>query len=267
MGTSTSNPGQKGRTPLVPSWLDDYMDNNIPPDEQKMEPPKFGDPNRFRQPRSDFTTYLRSGGENTSRLRRAGSSYVRYSLGGSQNATVRLGAARTSATRLLSVLSSFSTNGIYESSRRFGFRDLVGKPASEVFLHIVDFVCPNGGSEEEGIARDSYIEALLSLPEIHEKNIEDLTSNEFLSFFQLYMANIIKQRLINDIGTKSISLPENIAQAELVQLQITDYIKGAVSDAISDLHIEIEKIDSLQTKGIVDSIYKRAYDIIASMED
>lgn len=260
MGTSTSNPGQRGGTPLVPSWIDD----DTSPIEQL---PPNGDPNRFRAPRSDFTRYLNSGGQDTHSFHRAAASYVRYSLGGAQNATTRLGAARNSTTRLLSIWGSISSNGIAEASRRFGFSDLIGKPASEVFLRIVDFVCPNGGSEEEGIARDSYIEAILSLPEINAKNIEDLTPDEFLAFSEIYMANIIKQRLINDIGTKAISLPTNVAQAEMIQQQIIDYIKGAVSDAISDLNIKIENIDSTQTKSIVDSIYKRAYDIIASVED
>jgi len=41
MGTSTSNPGQNGDTPLVPSWLDETNGNNPqqenPPDAERKE--------------------------------------------------------------------------------------------------------------------------------------------------------------------------------------------------------------------------------------
>ena len=48
MGTSTSNPGQKGQSPLVPSWLndDDKQDNaQEQASEEYQSIPPNGDPN------------------------------------------------------------------------------------------------------------------------------------------------------------------------------------------------------------------------------
>lgn len=259
MGTSTSNPGQKGGTPLIPSWLDD---GDFPPQPQA--------PDRFTTPRADFTRFIndnKSGNSGSTRhLSRAASRYVRNSLGGSSNATTRLGAARTSAVRMFSVFNSIIKRGVDETQRSFKLGDIIGKKASEALLMIGEFVCPDGGSTDEGIARDSYIEAIIAMPELQEKNIEALSPPEFLAFTQHYMAKVIEDRLINDIGTKSFSLPDSVTQIDEIQQQLSGFISGAVSDAVAKLNVDISQIDSSQVKSIVDSIYKRSYDLLAGLE-
>ena len=112
MGTSSHNIGQKGNTPLVPSWLDQ-------PDVEKQQDAKkdetylvtVGEANRFTQPRAEFTRYVSSAGRDTSMARRSIANYVRNSMGGSRNATQRLGAARNSSARLLDVTGIFASGG------------------------------------------------------------------------------------------------------------------------------------------------------------
>jgi hypothetical protein len=178
-----------------------------------------------------------------------------------------LGSARNSTARLVSVFSSFVNRGVAETSRDYKLGDIIGKSASDVLLRIMDFVCPDGGSTDEGITRNSYIEALSTLPDWENKTIESLTPPEFLAFTEIYMANVIEERLVNDIGNKLFALPEGVAQVESLQGQLKDYIKGAVSDAVSKLNIDIRSIDTSQTKAIVDSIYRTAYDILSGLEE
>ncbi len=265
MGTSTSNRGQNGNTPLVPSWLEDNDDQR--PGQPQPDQPQMADPKRFSAPRSNFTRYVNSGGSGSVRLRRATSNYIRHSLGGSQNATTRLGSARKSTTRLFSVFNSFASRGVAETSKNYKLGDIIGKSATEVLLRIMDFVCPDGGSIDEGIARNSYIEALSTLPDCENKPIESLTPPEFLAFAEIYMANVIEERLVNDIGKKLFTLPKDIAKVESLQIQLNEYIKGAVSDAVSKLNIDIRSIEASQTKAIVDSIYRTAYDILSGLEE
>ena len=99
------------------------------------------------------------------------------------------------------------------------------------------------------------------------KTIEELSSTEFLAFTEIYMSNVIEGRLINDIGNKLFSLPDNVAQVDNLQRQIKDYITGAVSDAMSKLNVDIARISSSQAQSIVDSIYKKTYDIMAELEE
>jgi hypothetical protein len=130
----------------------------------------------------------------------------------------------------------------------------------------MDFVCPDGGPTDEGIARSAYIEALSTMLDWENKQIENLTVDEFLAFTEIYMTNVIEGKLINDIGNKVFSLPNDIAAIDNIQEQIKDFIRGSVADAVSELNVDIKNIDSSQTQSIVDSVYKSAFDIMASLE-
>lgn len=269
MGTSTSNRGQNGNTPLIPSWLVDIDQppGRSQPEQLQPEQLQIADSKRFKAPRGNFTRYVNSGGSGGEYLHRATSSYVRHSLRGSSNATIRLGSARISTTRLVSVFSSFIERGISDTSRDYKLGEIIGKSASDVLLRIMDFVCPDGGSTDEGIARNSYVEALSAFPNWEYKTIESLAPPEFLAFIEIYMANVIEERLINDIGNKLFALPNDVAQVERIQGQVKDYIKGAVSDSVAKLEIDISSIDTSQTIAIVDLIYRTAYDILSEMEE
>lgn len=271
MGTSTSNRGQNGKTPLVPSWLDDNGGDNSPSDprnsdggiQQDKNKPQ-PDPRRFSAPRNNFTRYINSGGSGGGSLRRATSSYVRHSAGGSQNATMRLGSARGSTARLVSVMGGFARGGVSATARLFHLGDIFGKSAEDVFLRIMDFVCPDGGNTDEGIARSAYIEALSTMPEWENKQIETLTPPEFLAFIEIYMASVIQKKIVNDIGNKLFSLPNNVAIIENIEAQMNDFIRNTITDAVTKLNVDIRNIDQQQAQGVVDSVYKTAFDMMVS---
>lgn len=271
MGTSTSNRGQNGKTPLVPSWLNDDENNGTQPDSeitgdniQQQDDTQSYDSKRFTSPRSDFTRYINSGGNKTGRLHKAISSYVRKSAGGSKNATMRLGSARKSTAKLVSIMSGFAGGNISATAYRFNLGDIIGKPAKEVFLRIMDFVCPDGGRTDEGIARSAYIEALSSIPDLENKQIESLSHLEFLAFTEIYMADVIQQKLLNDIGNKIFLLPNDILCIENIEKQMKDFIQNAISDSISRLNVDICNISQQQAQDVVDSVYNTAFEIMSS---
>ena len=47
------------------------------------------------------------------------------------------------------------------------------------------------------------------------------------------MANVVCGRILNDIGNKIIMLPDDIDVAERLVAQIKEFVKGAISDAVS----------------------------------
>lgn len=137
MGTSTRNPGQKGKSPLVPSWLDENTEAGI---NLNASIPINADTQRFRMPRSNYTRYLNSNGAGRHNLRKSVSDYVKHSVGGSQRAVTRLGSARTSTAKLIGAINAFSR---FSDFHHFTFDSLKGKKASDVFESIIDFVCPD----------------------------------------------------------------------------------------------------------------------------
>lgn len=266
MGTSTSNQGQKGGTPLVPSWLDDEdTHDSIKPEDRPI--PSLGDNERFRVPRSDFTRYINSSGRNTGNLHKSIAGYVNNSLGGARNATSRLGSAKESSERLISIFSGISNGRLISTLEKHGLGDLIGKSVNEIFIGIVDFVCPDGGSTDEGIARSSFIETLSVLDKLEISDIDQMNENQFLVLTETYITNVIQERLLNDIGNKSISLPDDIDTVDAIQNQIGGFIQGAVSDAIVQLNISIRDIAPEQTRNIVENIYETSYSILGSIYD
>ena len=269
MGTSSHNNGQKGNTPLVPTWLD-QLDEKKQLDSVQNEPNSvpIGEINRFTQPRREFARYINSAGQDTGIVRRSIANYIRSSMGGSKNATQRLGAAKKSSEQLWKVAGIFASGGAKAVEHYFlkeyylSLKNLVQKNAAEALIAIADFICPYGGPQDEGIARNAYISAIEETPDIALIPFEELTIEQMLLIVQKTMANVVYGRIINDIGNKIIMLPKNIEIAEKLVKQIKELIYGAISDAISDLDIDTNNLSQNQSKNIVNNVYQTAFKIL-----
>lgn len=267
MGTSTRNSGQKGSTPLVPSWLDEPEDDGDSQGEEKKDNaptiPPSADSDRFRQARGDFTRYVNSGGRDTSSARRSISRYVSQSLDGSKNATQRLGSSRVTSARLFDIASKYSSGGAHAVEQYLSLSGLANKPASEVFATITDLICPDGGLQDEGIARDAYLSAIEDSPELADTKFGDLTSEQFFIIVERTMANAVVNRIINDIGNKVINLPTDCSSAERLVAQVKEFIFGAISDAANKEHIR-DSISQRESLNVIDRVYERAFNIMSN---
>ncbi len=219
MGTSTRNKGQSGHTPLVPSWLEeDDIEGQTQSDEQI---PQDGDENRFSGPRKSFTQYVNGGGRDGSSMRSSVSRYISHSLGGSYRATTRLGSARSSTAKLYNILYTLSgSNGVRKVGQQLSLNNLTNLPASEFFVEIALFICPDGGPNDEGIARAAYYDAIAENPELYGKLTEELTAEDCFSVLQNYMEKVVLEHVINDIANKTIVLPDDIDQVSNIEKKV-----------------------------------------------
>ena len=251
---------------MVPSWLDQpdvEKQQNTENDETSSIP--IGEPNRFTQPRGEFTRYINSAGRDTGMARKSIANYVRNSMGGSKNAAQRLGAARNSSARLLNVTGIFASGGAQAVERYLSLKNLSN--ATDALLAIADFVCPDGGPQDEGIARNAYITAIEESPEIASIPFEELTAEQMLLIVQKSMANVVCGRILNDIGNKIIMLPDDIDVAERLVAQIKEFVKGAISDAVSDLKVDVNNRSQHQSIDIVNEVYQTTFEIMARVGD
>lgn len=263
MGTSTHNGGQKGGTPLVPSWLQP-SDENMQNEMSGTQIPPMGNADRFTAPRGKFTRYINSGGRDSSLGQKSISNYISKSLSGSSNATQRMGAARSSTARLLSIAGAFASGGARAVEQYLSIKNLSHKTACEAFIAITDFICPDGGPQDEGIARSAYISAIEESPDIATIKFEDLTAEQILIIVERTMANAIFSRITNDIGNKIILLPQDRTTSDSIIVQMKDFVKGSVSDAVANLDIQAGNIKQGDSLKIVDQVYKEAFDIMVS---
>lgn len=285
MGTSTSNKGTKGNgTPLVPSWLniEEQTENvsvesavNTPyttPEQHEMPivPPEYppvppqGDPQRYKDARSNFTRFAKSGGTDRPSMKRAVADYVSKSSGGAKNAAQNMGSSRKTSARLVGFLADVAQRGIDEVLRSLSLETLVGQPIEDIFTGLSDYICPEGGTVDIGIAKSAFIETIADLAEAGI-DMNSLNIDQIQTVLELYTTHAIEDKIINEIGTKAISLPSDQREVENVQNQLHDFIKNAVSDALTTTSSTFANISQQNVLYIVNGVYEEAFNILLAL--
>ncbi|MDP7701096.1 Qat anti-phage system associated protein QatB [Mycobacterium sp. TY815] len=281
--------GQSGNTPLVPSWLDD---DGAPPaaltapedgasdgseggerPSQVAAPPSLNplppnaDPTRFTVARSNFSRFARSGGRDRASLGRAVSHYVGSSAGGARTAAARMGSSRGAANRLVGFLADTTIRGAAAALKALNLEALAGRPIQDVFIGLVDYVCPDGGSIDEGIARGAFIETIADLAQAGITDLDGLTADQLQTVLELYATNAIEARICNDIGSRTVTLPHDPRDAAQVQAQLHDFIRRGVADALTSAQLRVTALVPDQVLGFVSRVYEQAFGILQVMGD
>lgn len=284
MGTSSAYGGPGGGTPLIPSWLEPESGSDAPvapdgaprgdapirvPSAPLNRPaiPEPGNPGRFSSARNNFTRFAGSGGTDRASLGRAVSGYVSTSSGGARQAAQRMGASRGAGSRLLSFLTDAQSRGVRVALQALNLERLAGRPIDEVFIGLADYICPKAGTVDEGIAREAFVETIIELTELGVTDLDALTPDQMQTVFELYATHAIEARLCNDIGTKVIMVPESAQAALSVQDQLHDFIRNAVSDALTSARAETPTLTPERVQAFVDSVYERAFEVLQVMGD
>ncbi len=283
MGTSSAFGGPGGATPLVPSWLGGDAGSNPAPDGSAdgtpsddsapagpAAPPRppippAGPATRFTAARNNFSRFAASGGRDRGGLGRAVSHYVRTASGGNRSAAARMGASRGAGGRLLGILSDAAARGAREALRALNLENLAGHPIEQIFIGLADYVCPDGGTVDEGIAREAFIETIAELAAAGVTDLDGLTVDQVQTVFELYATNAIEGRLCNDIGAKLLTLPADAREASRVQAQLHDFIRRAVADALTAARSDANALTPDRALAFVGGVYEQAFGILQIM--
>jgi hypothetical protein len=286
MGTSSTYGGPSGRTPLVPSWLEqDGGDPTTSPAPSQSAPRTDGTPlgpvpvapelqpipqpalvaSRFVAARNNFSRFASSGGSDRGSLGRAISHYVSTSSGGAVPASRRMGSSRRAGAQLLGFLADARARGAREALRALNLEGLAGRPIEEIFLGLADYVCPASGSVDEGIARDAFIETIADLAGLGVTDLDALSAEQMQTVFELYASHAIEARICNDIGAKTLILPTDIRSVERVQGQLRDFIRRGVSDALTAARAAVEALTADRVFTFVTNVYERAFGILKTL--
>jgi len=194
---------------------------------------------------------------------RALSSYVRHGTNGPGRAARRMGAARASGGRLLGVIRDVQSVGPTETLRRLNLEGLAAQPAPDVMLTLLEFVCPPGAAIDEAIARQAMLDAIQELAETGAGSFETLTTDQFEAFFLDFVAASIERRVINDIGTRSITLPDDVAAVRRAQDQLHDFIFGLIRSQLAGRTAGLTGLTDHDLEAVVEQIYEAGFQIIA----
>jgi hypothetical protein len=289
MGTSGSYGGPGNGTPLVPSWVDDPVPWGAPtlpasaaptgpdgvpgvlpsapivPITRPQLPQQAPMPSRFTAPRTNFTKFARSGGSARGSLGRALSGYVSTAAGGARQATRRMGASRHAGARLYSFLADAQARGPVEALRALNLGALAGRPLEEVFLGLADYVCPESGSVDDGIARDAFIDTIADLAGEGITDFDTLTADQMQTVFEIFATHAIEARIFNDIGKNGVKLPADVAAVTRVQDQLHDFVQRAVSDALASARADAGPLTQARALAYVEGVYEAAFDVLQTL--
>ena len=287
MGTSGMSGGPQSSDPLVPSWLDEpdfessHDDSIDLPDEsdesntaENQEESSdqqeiVHEPNlaRFQSARLNFTAFAKSSGSNRGALIRAVRDYVRKGSGGSRRATKRMGASRTAGREILTVFRGIKRDGADETLEKLNLTNLIGQSVTDVFIGLTDIVCKEGGSIDEGIARDAWLETVAELDRFSIDDLDELTIHQIQEVFMSFVSNSIQTRLFQDIGRMGFLAAEDPKSIEVFEGQLRDYILRAVRDAYSSDLSQLTDLSDRSIRTIVDKTYQDSWELLSVFGD
>ncbi|WP_342585843.1 Qat anti-phage system associated protein QatB [Methylocapsa aurea] len=280
MGTSKGYGGPA--TGLVPSWVDDPVPGVAPagpapapgaPNLTAPAQPLPGAPAVPRAPdvsgagrlggaRGSFSRFART--SSRSALGSALSNYVRNGTGGARRAARRMGASRATGARLLGVVRDVQRFGAAEALRQLNLPGLAGRPAADVFMALLEFVCPPGGAIDEAIARQAMLETIGDLAESGVGDFGTMTPDQMQEFFLDFIARSIEGRVVADLGGRGVTLPDDVAAVESAQQQLHDFVTGCTRGELSDRLDGVDRLSDRNIERVVDQIYEAAFELVAA---
>jgi hypothetical protein len=176
-----------------------------------------------------------------------------------------MGSSRASAARLAGFLGEVGRDGLAQALRSLDLGNLAGQPIERVFSDLADYICPEGGSIDEGIAREAFIETVAELAAAGIHDLDALSPAQMQTVFELYAAHTIEARICNDIGAKLVTLPTSAAAAQRVQAQLHEFIMRGVSDALQDMGTDIGTLTPDRVNDFVAGVYQSAFEILETL--
>lgn len=277
----TSKPYGGAQSGLVPSWADDTAPGaaspggggaapGASPGTSPGSPPKIpaaapdtSAAGRLSAAKGNFTRFVRGG--DPDRLRRSVAQYVRNGAGSSRNAARRMGASRGVGARLLQVIRDVDQQGAVAALQKLNLQHLAGRPAADVFLAMLETMCPPGGRIDEAIARQAMLDAISGLADDGVGTFDQMTGEQLSEFFQSFVINTIEGRVIADIGEHAIDLPETVDDVEHVLEQLHEFVSGCVRGRLGEHFDGLTQKSDEQVKETVERIYVAAFDLVSVM--
>jgi len=285
MGTSKAYGGPASG--LVPSFVDDPTPPAMPvpevspptapqPTTQPIDPmttvapvlqpaPQHSDMTgggALGSARGSFTRFVRTG--STSSLGGAVARYVRNGTGGAARASRRMGASRSAARGLLGMVRDVQRIGAAEALRRLNLEGMAGQPATNVFVSLLEFICPPGGTVDEGVARQAMLEAIGDLADADVGNFDTLTREQLQDFFLDFVVRSIEGRVMADIGKRGINLPDDVSAVQDTQDQLHDFVEGATRGQLAGRLTGLENLSDQELDTVVTQIYETAFELVAA---
>ena len=177
-----------------------------------------------------------------------------------------MGASRSAGVALAGFLADAARRGVDEALRTLNLPGLAGRPPAEIFAALLDVFCPDGGTIDEAIAREAFVEMIIDLSESGIADVADLGPDRMPEIFKSFVAHAIEARIENDIAMKAVVMPVNTEAAQRVQDVLCAFIRRAVHDVVAQA-ADFRQLGQDRIKGWVDTVYAQAFELLRVLGD
>lgn len=282
MGTSSSNYGPRGNTPLLPDWNDN--DTNNGNQEGGNDPNSSNGENANQNQDNPNTNTLVTGSwagarrklgafskkPNKLTFRRAAKSYVKAS-GGATNIAKSAIHGKIVAGQFANFLNNILKDGIDKTYENLGIGKILGDSVEQVFNNLAEILSSGGGTDEETIARNAVIEALAKIYEDFDiennsiESLDNLTEEQIGTFLEYYLASYIYERWLHELGVKIEERNISPAEAVKAEKEAFDFIQASVNLKFDDYNLSSFDYNSNVGKAIIEEIFIQAYSLIETL--
>jgi hypothetical protein len=168
---------------------------------------------------------------------------------------------------VLGVFRGFQRDGVDATLRRLNLSDLIGHSPEDLFLGLTDVICRDGGSIDEGMARDAWLETVAELDGLGVAGTAGLDTAQMREIFLAFMARTIESRLFQEIGVNGLKIAPDLAAIEAFESQLRSYIRRAVRDSFSGDLTRLSTLSDQQISVIIDQTYRDAWDLLLTWGD
>lgn len=246
MGTSASNKGSRGSSPIVPPWAD--TDGN--------GPGPAPDPNRFKGFRTQMGKFVSSG--DGGKLRKALGRYARDTLGGRATGVRRFNQMLISGGALVGLLNELRSGGTGTGTTGVDLSRLVGMPVEAAIQAIVEAVAPDAGDREliRVAMQEALIECLQGQPAFDPTAISDSLLVELLVE---YLSQCVFTHIVYESGnsfgkgasTTATAQRENELM-ELIRVEVDNHAAPLLADGANLNPGQIQAVESQIIAGVLD---------------
>ena len=278
MGTSSSFAGPK--TVLVPSWVDEPPSTPVGlPDDENVGETDHVDitpttPLEYpRIPvvqigaglgsaRGEFTRGARDSSYES--IRRGARKYVKAN-GGGRGVVRRMKNSRAVSSGIAGLVNVFAREGPEEALRRFNLHAMAGAPAEDVFIMLIDMLCPAGGTIDEAIAREAMLETIADLVVAGMGSFDEMSVDDLQEFFIGVVTRSIETKIFNEVGTNVMAAALNIAGIERAQQMHHDFVARCVRDQFENQKTGLSELTVEEIDSYVENLYTVSLDLIETI--
>ncbi|UES60212.1 hypothetical protein GFK91_31330 (plasmid) [Roseibium aggregatum] len=192
--------------------------------------------------------------------------YVRSGYGNSRNATRAMGASRSSAANVLGVLRGLSRDGINQTLNRFNLSGLAGQPASEVLAALTDVICEDGGTLDEAVAREAWLETVVAVETAGITDIDAMTAEQFREVFLTFISQSLQAKLFQEIGVNGFKVAD-MDEIRAFESQFRNYVDGRVRDSFNNDLSDLANMSDERIRAVVEQTYRDAWELFVTWGD